>query len=114
MTSNDFKYLNVPLLLNRYSNPPEDWRETVLALARTQLAVFKKYEMIASDATIFSTPIENVVVMFSDFTDVGREFVMTGAVDKWLASCDRKKDLAAYQDPAPLEKRLHGFLKKRP
>lgn len=110
MSNLDFKDLNVPGLLGRYSNPSSQWRATVLALARTQLELFQKHGLIKKDAAALRVPLENAVVMFSDYTPQGQAFLRSGAVDKWLASCDRKGTLSAYEDPAPLERRILKFL----
>jgi len=110
MTTDDFVDLNVPGLLLRYSNPSDHWHEIVLAFAATRLHVFQKYDLISQDASALRGPIEEAVVRFSDYTPLGQKFVMSGAVDKWLASCDRKRNKDAYRDPGPLERRVQRFL----
>lgn len=109
----DFIALNVPRLLARYSNPSSDWRPTVLALARTQIDVMRANEMISPNAAALSEPVENAVLMFSDLTPLGQEFLMTGETDRWLAACDRAGNLAAYEDHRRLEKRVRRFLDAR-
>ena len=111
MKRQDYVALNVPGLLQRYANPTEAWQKKILALARTQLDLLKKYEFINSGATAFHVPVEQLMIRFSDYTKLGQEFVLTGAIDKWMASCDRKGNLEAYENKAPLEKRILAFLK---
>lgn len=110
MTNTDYISLNVPRLLARYSNPSPEWRAKVLAWSGTQLQLFRKHLLIREEAEALRVPMEEVVVRFSDYTAQGQAFVRTGAVDKWLASCDRKGTLSAFEDPAPLEKRILKFL----
>ena len=113
MTRPDYISLNVPGLLQRYANPTEQWRQKILALTGTQLEMLKKYALIQSSASALRVPLDQVVIRFSDYTELGQEFVLTGAIDKWMAACDRKNTLAAYEDTAALEKRIVSFLKAR-
>ena len=110
----DFIALNVPGLLSRYENPTDTWQATVLAFTKTQLDLFKAYGLIKDSAQALSAPLDKVVIRFSDYTEKGQAFVKTGAVDKWLASCDRKQILATYQDPKPLEMKIRKFLTTSP
>jgi hypothetical protein len=105
----DFIYLNVPGLLHRYGSQSSDWRSVILAHTKTQLTAFVRNGLIKDSAQALRVPHEDAVVRFSDFTPEGQAFLKTGAVDKWLAACDRKKVLAAYEDIAALEKRLEKF-----
>lgn len=113
MNGNDYISLNVPGLLTRFSNPTPEWRAKVLAFAATQLSTFEEHGLISAGAEALRVPIENAVVRFSDYTALGQQFVKTGAVDKWLASCDRKGEMSAYSDPVPLAKRIKAFLASR-
>ena len=109
MSDLDYISLNVPGLLARYVNPSPDWRAKVMAFSKTQLDLFRKHKLIREDAEALHTPVEQVVVRFSDYTPEGQAFVRSGAVDKWLAACDRKGSLQAYEDSAPLERRIREF-----
>ena len=111
MSSDDFIFLNVPALLARYSEPSPEWRAKVLALAQTQIELFKKHGLIKEHASALRAPLDKAIMMFSDYTPPGQAVIRSGAVDKWLASCDRKGSLSAYEDPAPLEKRILKFLR---
>jgi hypothetical protein len=113
VTRPDYISLNVPGLLQRYANPTEQWRQKIIALTGTQLEMLKKYALIQSGASALRVPLDQVVIRFSDYTELGQEFVLTGAIDKWMAACDRKNTLAAYEDTAALEKRIVSFLKAR-
>lgn len=90
-----------------------DAGELTLATAATRLELLQKYALIHSSAPALQVPLDQVVIRYSDYTELGQEFVLSGAIDKWLASCDRKQTLAAYADRAPLEKRILKFLKER-
>jgi hypothetical protein len=109
----DYISLNVPGLLQRYANPSQEWRQRILALTGTQLELLQKYGLIEGNAPALKAELDRVVIRFSDYTKLGQEFVLTGAIDKWMASCDRKNTQAAYEDRAPLEKRIATFLKAR-
>lgn len=109
MSNVDYISLNVPGLLTHFSNPSPDWRAKVLALATTQLEIFKKHRLIRDDAEALGMSIEQVVVRFSDYTPAGQAFVSSGAVDKWLAACDRKGSVEAYKDHRLLERRVRKF-----
>ena len=98
--------------MQHYANPSRDWRKIILALTSTQLELLRKHHLINDGAQAFQVPLDQVVIRFSDYTKLGQEFLMTGAIDKWMASCDRKGTLAAYEDKAPLEKRIVEFLKE--
>jgi hypothetical protein len=111
MNTADYVSLNVPGLLAHYSNPSPEWRAIVLAWSETQLAVFEKHGLIKKDAAVLRQPLEERVVKFSDYTPSGQAFVQTGAVDKWLAACDKRGSVSAYKDSASLEKRVLKFLK---
>jgi hypothetical protein len=107
--SGDFVYLNVPGLLARYSNPSTDWHRKVKALARTQLAFFVANGLVYPTLAALSGPIESAVVKFSDFTPEGQAFIKSQAVERWLAACDRKGTIDAYQDSSGLASRLSKF-----
>lgn len=109
-TPDDYISLNVPGLLGRYVNPSETWHSTVQAFAETQLRLFRQYGLINESAPALAVPVSEAVVRFSDYTSNGKAFVRTGAVDKWLASCDRKRDISSYSDTKPLERRIKAFL----
>jgi hypothetical protein len=106
MTEPDFKVLNAPGLLARYSNPPQNWPEIVRAFVRTQLQFFAKEGLVRSDAKALHACVDDAVLMWSDLEPEGKLFLRTGAVDNWLASCDRKATIEAYQDASGLAKRL--------
>lgn len=113
MNPHDYVSFNVPGMLARYANPTIEWERKVLAIARIQLELFKKYGLINDSAPALREPLNEVVMRFSDYTAEGQEFVRSGALDKWMASCDRKGSLEAYEDPKPLEKRIVAFLSSK-
>lgn len=114
MTREDFVFLNVAFSLKRHSVASDGSidqcaRELILAYSKTQLEFFKTEGLLKKDARAWALPIEIALIMYSDFTDEGQKFIMTAATDKWLQSCDKKGDLASYQDPTGLIKRLKKF-----
>lgn len=110
MDKEDYISLNVPRLLAHYSNPPPDWRATILAAARTQIEVLKAHGMIKLGAAALSVPLEDAVIRLSDYTPVGQVFVLSGELERWLGACDRAGRLAAYEDRGRLERRVRKFL----
>ena len=108
MSSRDFVYLHVPKLLSHYSNPTAGWTERVRALAETQFSFFQANNLLRSD---FERPqhIATLVLRFSDFTEEGQAFLMSQAVERWLASCDRKGTPEAFRDASGLHSRLSKF-----
>jgi hypothetical protein len=109
----DYISFNVPGILTRYANPTNAWERKVLALTDTQLRLLKKHKLIRECAPALNAPLNEVVIRFSDYTAEGQDFVRSGAIDKWMASCDKKGSLDAYADPGPLEKRILKFLTSR-
>lgn len=112
MMKPDFVYLDVPGLQQRFGHDP-GWRRTISQCTTTQVEFFKSHELLRKDAAAWSVTVENAIIRFSDFTPEGQGFIMSQAVEKWLASCDRKKDPAAYSDPSGLERRLKKFREAR-
>lgn len=106
MTDPDFKVLNAPGLLTRYLNPASNWSEIVRAFVGTQLDFFAKEGLVRLDAKALHVCVDDAVLMWSDLEPEGKLFFRTGAVDNWLASCDRKGTVEAYRDASGLVKRL--------
>lgn len=109
---NDFVYLNVPSLLERYGHDAQ-WNDIVRRWTKTQIEFFKANGLLQADAPVWSTPAEKAVIRFHEFTPEGQDFVMSQAVEKWLATCDRAGDPAAYADASGLDRRLRKFRKAR-
>jgi hypothetical protein len=106
----DFVYLDVAGLASHYSNPTESWPEIVRSLAQTELTFFLTNALLKPE---FEAPknVAELVIRYSDFNDEGRAFVMSQAIERWLASCDRKGTVDAYRDPRGLNSRLAKFRK---
>ncbi len=111
MIQRDFKYLNVPGLLSRKSLVVTDgagfaedtsWSTTMSELIFVLIQFFKDNCLLDKD---IGDDVENLVLMYSDFNDEGRRFVMSGAPDKWLQSFDRNLAKSAL-DTSYLNKRL--------
>ncbi len=101
----DFIFLNVRDLIERFPYDEEEHR----ASCKTHIDFFRDNGLLRPEAPCLATAFEKAVIRYSDFTDEGQRFIMTAATDKWLASCDRKKDLSSYADSSGLERRLKTF-----
>jgi hypothetical protein len=108
----DFVYLNVAGLLGRYSNPAADWHSIVRALAWTQLEFFRCEGLLKQDPGTTLEHIDTLTLNFDAFTDEGKAFLKSGAVDRWLEACDRRGTVYAYRNPDGLKKRLEKFRKR--
>jgi hypothetical protein len=132
MIHRDFIYLNVPAsLANARRVIPLDFasveRELALALthASTEISFLKRAGLMRVDSASYTVPIAEAVVHLSDLTEEGQDFLMSQAMVKWLAACDRKSNkmlqqgaseeerLAVYADPKGLYQRLENFRKQR-
>ena len=122
----DFVVLNVPGLLSRKVSPNAlQWKRLVLAFTSTQIDFYIGAGLLTETASARTTPKNKTVLMLSDFTHEGQQFLMSGGDDKWLASCDRKSSkllargapedqiLAVYRDASGLNKRLNKFRTER-
>ena len=105
----DFIFLNVKSLIDHYSNPSAQWADKVRALAGTQLSFFQEQGLLRQGFSPVDTPIDDVILRASNFTEEGLEFIKTGATDKWLAACDKVGSIEAYKDASGLIKRLKAF-----
>ena len=112
MNQKDFVFLNVEKFIHRPNASPQ-WQEIARSLTRTQIDFFQDYGLLRPDAPALHSPLEGVIIKFSDFTPEGQQFIMTAATDKWLQACDKKKTLEAYKDPSGLVKRLKKFREQK-
>lgn len=112
MTKADFIYLDVQGLQQRFGHDPS-WHQSISRWTTTQVEFFKSHKLLRKGAAAWTASAESAVIRFFDFTPEGQDFIMSQAVEKWLASCDRRKDPAAYSDSSGLERRLKKFREQR-
>lgn len=119
--SKDFIVYDMPSMLNRRvtKQDPNDaakwitdvtWYESVRQKMSTLFAFYRQRGLLRDPSALQET--DNVVLRFSDFSEIGRKFLMTTASDKWLASFDKpgsKKDL---RDVTYLERQLARLVEK--
>lgn len=105
MTDKDFEYLHVPELLKFDKGR---LREEIMLWVEAEIEFFKRNELLRESAPAWHQPLEEVTIMFSDFTDLGQDFIKNLEVEKWLAAYDRKKakNPHAKPDGRDLDKRL--------
>lgn len=111
----DFSYVDVPAMLNHYSNPSENWRRIVLDSYRAEVTFYKSNNLIRKTARAWNMPIEETVINFSEFTDEGQKFIMSLAVEKWRQAQDRGrlKNTSIDSDGSGLDLRLKKFRSNR-
>lgn len=117
MSEADFKYLNIPALLDRKAwvaaeNSADgliEDREWTKRLAERlfSLVLFFRNSGLLTETADNSVEISKIVLRFSDFTSEGKLFVRSGAPDKWLESFDRNPDKAST-DVSYLIRRLES------
>lgn len=97
MSQADFKHLNVPALLGRKAwavsqtgdgGLVEDagWTGRLSERLSQLVLFFRNHGLLNVEV---GSDISELVLCFSDFTEVGKRFIKSGAPDKWLASFDR-------------------------
>ncbi len=75
--------------------------------------IFLRNDIFVGSAAVRHQKPEDAQIMFSDFTDLGQDFVMSQQVDKWRGAYSRRKTRNAKPDGRDLDKRLAKFLKDR-
>lgn len=89
---NDFIYLRVRGHLERYKNPPVDWEEHVLDWTSKVVLFLKNNELLLPQAKAWVEDIKDVEIRLSDLSELGKDFIMSSQVEKWLQSYDRQKN----------------------
>jgi hypothetical protein len=97
MMQEDFKYLNIPALLDRKSwvtagdSIVEDmtWSHVFSDRLFHMVMFFRDYDLLTRE---IPHDISALVLLFSDFTEDGQQLIKSGAPDKWLASFDRNPE----------------------
>ena len=112
MDRQDFVFLNMPGLLERKAQTLDratgEFRESPEWAARFQARLHALVGFLLENGLVrgdVTEDLASLVLRYSDLTERGRKFVMTGATDRWLASFDRKPDKPAT-DVAYLVKQL--------
>lgn len=125
MNREDFTYLNVEALVYgalRVIPPTDRHAKSTLAYCTTEIKFFKDAKLLMPEASAWKTPVEQIIIRLHDLTEEGQDFIMSGAVHKWLGACDNKSNrmftekaatdeqrLEVYRDPTGLYKRLEKF-----
>jgi len=115
----DFKYLNVPALLDgkAWAAPQfgdgdllEDagWISRVSDRLSSLVFFFRDHGLLNVDV---GSDISKLVLCFSDFSEDGKRFIKSGAPDKWLASFDRDPTKSC-SDVSYLERQLKRIRKQ--
>jgi hypothetical protein len=113
--SNDFIVYDMPSMLNRRvtrqdTDDPnkwisdEAWYESVRKKMSTLFAFYKEHGLLRDPSALRET--DHVILRISDFSEVGRKFLMTTAADKWLASFDKPGSTKDLNDITYLERQL--------
>lgn len=100
MSEKDFTYLNIPSLLDQkvwIKLPGEEggplldtsWNERNARQLRSLVEFFRDNGLLKEGVIKQGTDIMTLVLRFSDFTEEGQRFIMSGAPDRWSASFDR-------------------------
>jgi hypothetical protein len=120
--SRDYVALNVPGLLSRTVKvqdpvdsskwlPDPTWHEHTKELMAALLFFYRKNKLLKESQNL--PPTEQVVLKFSDFTELGQAFLQSGAEDRWLRSFDRPGNRKARSDVRYLEKQLQLIRESR-
>lgn len=97
MTQQDFKYLNIPALLdgkawaavNDSLVEDDGWQRRLSDRLFHMVLFFREHGLLARKVP---EDISTLVLFFSDFTEEGQRLIRSGAPDKWLASFDREPE----------------------
>jgi len=96
MPQTDFKYLNIPALLERKAwiaagsqdnalVEDSGWTKRLSERLSSLVFFFRSQGLLKNNVR---EDISDLVLCFSDFTDEGKQLIKSGAPDKWLASFD--------------------------
>jgi len=111
----DFIVYDIPAMLSRDAvlrdpaNPSkwvrdDTWYVSVQQHMAALFAFFQAHGLLVEPKRLPS--VEQVVLKFSDFSEIGQRFVMTGAAERWLASFDRPGSKKLPSNVTYLEKQL--------
>jgi hypothetical protein len=115
----DYKVIDVPSMLARKvtrrdpADPTkwirdEKWYRDIRAIYTSLLEFFEENNLLRS-ALVYSS-VDEIVLMFSDFNEIGQKFIKTGAKGRWLDSFDRPDSKKAFSDVRYLEKALRQMV----
>jgi len=110
----DFIYLRVRGHLERYKNPPVNWEQHVFDWTSTVITFLQDNHLLLQQAKAWTDDVADVEIRMSDLTDLGKEFIMSNQIEKWLQSYDKQRNKYESQivniDKAKLQKRFEKFL----
>lgn len=66
---------------------------------------YREHGLLIDPVKLTNTPLDDVELRINDFTPEGRQFVLTGVTDRWLASFDRSPGKSPF-DVAMLTRAL--------
>lgn len=115
MSGADYKVMDMPTHLGRRAlkqdpfDPDKwirdgEWYQMTKEINRSLYKFFQDNHLI--ERGLWDNPIEEVVLKLSDFNQLGKNLIRSGAVDKWLGSFDRPGSKKAFSDVRYLEKAL--------
>lgn len=113
----DYKAMDMPTHLSRsvlrqdpndYTKwvKDEEWYKRTKIVHKTLLNFYIEHGLLER---YVECPLENVVLMFSDFTNDGRKLLKSGAVDRWLSSFDRPGSRKNLDDTSILDRSLRSI-----
>lgn len=118
MTDKDYKVMDMPTHLSRKAlkqdpRNPNAWIHDDSWYRETREINFALYEFFLEHDLVNSQKrfetIDEVVLRYNDFNILGKLFLKSGAVDRWLASFDRPGSKKALSDVRYLEKALRAM-----
>ena len=116
----DWTVVDLPSVLGRVvrtydshgNEVPDDgeWHRHVSEMYYVLAEFLASKKLVGDDIDVSRRP--DLVIRHSQLTEHGRAFAMSGAVDKWMASLDRK-GLGAPITTEGLERRWRKFVQER-
>ena len=114
---NDFSVIDVPSDLCRSVKRKDvhgqwvrddAWYRDILKIYGALLRFFSENGLIRDTALMGASapPLEELVLRYSDLTDLGQKLVKTGRIDRWLASFDQPGSKKPLGDVEYLEREL--------
>lgn len=119
--SKDFIVYDMPGMLNRRvtKQDPDDpakwisdetWYESVRQRMSTLFAFYRERGLLRDPSALQDT--DHVVLRISDFSEIGRKFLMTTASEKWLASFDKPGSKKDVTDITYLDRQLARLVER--
>ncbi|HEY2033151.1 MAG TPA: hypothetical protein VGH02_05650 [Rhizomicrobium sp.] len=84
----------------------ESWYAAAREMSYYLFRFFQDNELLRRRVVESLTDVDKVILMFSDFTPEGQDFIMSQAAERWKASFDRPGSKKAIWDVSYLEREL--------